>query len=105
MKDYLGDVSLLNDRKTKVLEYITSDYPPAYVFSSYCDFLYGACEPMANLITSRGGKARFEIYGSPDRKDIGHVFHVNMRLEEGERANKAQTDFFIEHLCDKKNRP
>ncbi len=98
LTDYFGDVSLLNDERTKVLDHITSAYPPAFAFSSYCDFLYGACEPMANLIKSRGAEAEFEIYGSPDRMDIGHVFHVNMRLEAGERANKAQIEFFKKHI-------
>ena len=96
--DYLGDLSLLNDLRTKVLDHITDKYPPAYVFSSYCDFLFDACEPMSNLISSRGAESRYEIFGAPERMDIGHVFHVNMKLEESERANKAQTDFFKEHI-------
>ena len=98
ISDYLGDVSLLNDPRTKVLDHITSDYPPAFAFSSYCDFLYSACEPMSKLISSRGAESEFEIFGSPDRMDIGHVFHVNMKLEEGERANKAQIEFFKKHM-------
>ena len=97
--DYLGDISLLDDPRTKVLDHITDKYPPAYVFSSYCDFLYSACEPMSKLISSRGAESEFEIFGSPDRMDIGHVFHVNMKLEEGERANKAQIEFFKKHMA------
>ncbi len=27
-------------------------------------------------------------------KEVAHVFHCNMRLAEGERANKDQADFF-----------
>jgi len=96
--DYLGDMSLLNDRRTKVLEHITSEYPPAFVFSSYCDFLFSECQPMADLIESRGAEAKFHIFGSPDRIDIGHVFHVNMKLKEGEKANREQIEFFKSHI-------
>ena len=34
LTDYFGDVSLLNDERTKVLDHITSAYPPAFAFSS-----------------------------------------------------------------------
>ena len=97
-RDYFGDLRLLDDEKVKVQKYITQEYPPAFVFSSYCDFLYAECEPMAKLISARGGQAEYRIFGSEDRPDIGHVFHVNMKLEEGEKANIAQIGFFREHI-------
>ena len=92
--DYFGDASMLDDPRVKVLDNITADYPPAFVFSSYCDSLYAACEPMAALINERGGRAVSRIYGAPDRPEISHVFHVNLKLEEGEKANRDQADFF-----------
>ena len=98
MIDYLGDKSVLEDPRVDVLSHVTGAYPPAYVFSSECDFLRDACKPMADLINSRGGTAQWKIYGSKDRPDISHVFHVNMRLEEGEKANRDQTDFFKKHI-------
>ena len=97
-RDYFGDIHMLDDEKVRVVDHITGDYPPALVFSSYCDFLYEACKPMADLITSRGGEAEYRIFGSKDRADIGHVFHVNLKLEEGEKANKAQIGFFKRHI-------
>ena len=96
--DYFGDVSLLDDPHVKVLEHITADYPPAFVFSEYCDSLYEACEPMAKLITERGGTAECRIYGAPDKPEISHVFHVNMKLAEGERA---KAEFFRSRIVGK----
>ena len=99
--DYFGDVSLLDDPRVKVLEHITADYPPAFAFSAYCDSLYEACEPMAKLITERGGTAECRIYGAPDKPEISHVFHVNMKLAEGERANRDQAEFFRSRIVGK----
>lgn len=92
--DYFGDKAILDDPRVKVTDHITADYPPAFVFSAYCDSLYTACEPMAKLIGERGGTAVCRIYGAPDKPEIRHVFHVNLKLEEAEKANRDQTEFF-----------
>ncbi len=97
--DYFGEASVLDDERAKVLDHITADYPPAFVFSAYCDTLYAACEPMAKLIAERGGESEFRIYGAPDKPEISHVFHVNMKLAEGEKANRDQTEFFRRHMA------
>ena len=94
MMDYYGSKDLVDDPRTEVLENITSAYPPAYVFSAENDFLRDECQPMAEYLTSKGVRAEYKIYGTKEDKDIAHVFHCNMRLAEGERANKDQTDFF-----------
>ena len=53
---------------------------------------------MAEWISSRGVETVCRIFGSPESKEIGHVFHVNLRLPEGERANREQVEFFRRHL-------
>ena len=94
MMDYYGSNSLMDDPRTEVLENITSEYPPAFVFSAENDFLRDECKPMADYLVSKGIRAEYKIYGTKEEKDIAHVFHCNMRLAEGERANKDQIDFF-----------
>lgn len=94
MLDYFGSMSLTDDPRTEVLENITSSYPPAYVFSAENDFLRDECQPMAEYLASKGIRAEYKIYGTKEDEDIAHVFHCNLRLPEGERANKDQTDFF-----------
>ena len=96
--DYLGDEKMFEDPRIMVKENITGDYPPVYIFSAYNDFLYSVCEPMAKFIESHGVEVKCRIFGSVEAKEIGHVFHVNMRLEEGEKANAGQTDFFRAHI-------
>ena len=94
ISDYLGDPAMFNDARTDVIGHITADFPPTFIFSSYCDYLFDACEPMAELLRSRGVNTLSRIYGSPDRADIGHVFHLDLRLPEGIRANNDQAAFF-----------
>lgn len=96
--DLLGDEVSLEDERLKVLENINSDYPPTYLFTSYCDFLCQECKPMAELLEARGVESEYHIFGTPDYKECAHVFHCNMRMEEGEKANKAQIEFMKKHI-------
>ena len=94
MLDYFGSIDPLKDPRTEVYEYITSDYPPAYVFSAENDFLVTECLPFAEFLKQKGITVRAKIYGKKEDVEVGHVFHVNLRLPVGEEANKDQTDFF-----------
>ncbi|MBO4653042.1 MAG: alpha/beta hydrolase [Lachnospiraceae bacterium] len=98
MMDYFGDEKLFDDPRTEVLENITADYPPTYIFSAYNDPLIVECEPTAKWLEERGVEVCCRIFGTPEAKEVGHVFQVNMYLEEGEKANREQTDFFKAHM-------
>ena len=89
--DYLTKDPFQFGPKLGYLDYITKDYPPVYLFSSKGDMLLEECEPMAELLDSRGVKCKYKIYGT---KKTGHVFHVNMRDEYGAEANSDQIEFF-----------
>lgn len=96
--DYIGGKTEPHDPILDMRSFITGDYPPAYIFSSYCDFLLEECEPMRELLASKGVQAKSHIYGSPEAKEIAHVFHCNLRLDEGERANRDQIEFLKTHI-------
>ena len=81
-------------KKIDVLSNITPDFPPAFVMSSHRDFLLPQAQPMYDLLKSKGIEAVIKIYGSPNRKDIGHVFHVNMNLAEAKLCNDDECEFF-----------
>jgi len=95
-RDYLGKNSSKYGEKLDVLEHITEDYPPTYLFSSKGDFLLEDCKPMAEYLMSKGVHCDYKIYG---HEQTGHVFHVDMRNEFGARANDDQTKFFKSVLC------
>ena len=54
--------------------------------------------PFAEFLKEKGIKVGAKIYGKKEDAEVGHVFHVNMRLPVGEEANKDQTDFFLSLL-------
>ncbi len=97
--DYFQDDKLFDDPRTEILENITSDYPPAYVFTAQNDFLVGACEPMAEYLRSKGVKAESRIYGTKEDPLAIHVFHCNLRYEVGIKANQDQAEFFKKHIA------
>ena len=93
MRDYLGKDVRKYGEKLNVLNYITADYPPAYLFSANGDYLKEECRPMAELLKSKGVKCEYRIYGNDQTY---HVFHVDMRNEYSKEANGEQVEFFKE---------
>ena len=96
--DYLGKDLSPEDPRFRVLESIGSNYPPAFLTTSCCDFLRANAEPMCRFLTERGVDADWKCYGTEGDKRIGHVFHVNIVLEEATRCNDDAAAFFRRHL-------
>lgn len=96
--DYLGKDLSPEDPRFRVLESIGSNYPPAFVTTSCCDFLRENAEPMYRFLTERGIDAAWKCYGTEGDKTVGHVFHVNIALEEAIQCNDDAADFFRRHL-------
>ena len=53
---------------------------------------------MYRLLLEKGVKCRYRLYGSEDRPEIGHVFHLDIRLPEAKLCNDEECDFFKEIL-------
>ncbi len=98
MKDYLPEDYEKYIPQLQVTRNITSDFPPAFVMTAHNDFLKFMARPLYWKLRSKGVEAEYHIYGSKDRKDIGHVFHVNCRLEEADRCNDDECAFFRRHM-------
>lgn len=90
----LSDITLEERKKLAFTDYINSDFPKAFITSSYADFLLCEAEPMHELLSNAGVVSEMKVYGSPSRDDIAHVFHVNIRLKEAEECNDDETTFF-----------
>ena len=54
--------------------------------------------PLHILLRLKGVKSVLRIYGEKSREDIGHVFHLNCHLEEADRCNDDQCEFFRKHI-------
>lgn len=68
------------------------------VMSSYEDYLKYEALPMYQLLQSKGVDSLYHIYGEKGNKAIGHVFHVNCKLEEAAKCNDDECEFFKMHL-------
>ena len=96
--DYLGKDLSPEDPRFRVLESIGENYPPAFLTTSCHDFLRPNAEPMCRFLTEKGIDAAWKCYGTEDNEAVGHVFHVNIALEEATQCNDDAADFFRKHL-------
>ncbi|MBR0385483.1 MAG: alpha/beta hydrolase [Erysipelotrichaceae bacterium] len=98
MKDYLPEDYEKYIPQLQASRYITSEFPPAFVMTAHNDFLKTMAKPLYWKLKLKNVECEYHIYGSKDRKDIGHVFHVNCRLDEADRCNDDECAFFRRHM-------
>ena len=96
--DYLGRDLSPEDPRLRVLESIGSNYPPAFITTSCCDFLRANAEPMFRFLNGKGVNAAWKCYGREGDKKVGHVFHVNIALDEAAQCNDDEAAFFRSYL-------
>ncbi len=99
---YLGyQVGKVPERVLKqvdALSYMTKDFPPAFIMSAYNDFLFPLAKPMEEFLTKLGVETQCKIYGTPEQKEIAHVFHVDCKLEEAKKCNDDACAFFRKYV-------
>ena len=98
MKDYLGKDA---ERLVPMLDVkgnITSAFPPAFLMTSYHDFLKVQAQPMCDFLRSRGVEAVCRCYGTQEDTHMTHVCHTNMKLEEAAQMNLDELAFFRERI-------
>lgn len=93
-EDYMPCVPSLQAHK-----YITRAFPPAFVMTSRNDYLRMMAPPLHVLLRMKGIRSILRIYGEKERKDIGHVFHLNCHLELADQCNDEQCAFFRDHMA------
>lgn len=96
--DYLGKEIPADDPRLDVLSAVTGNYPPAYITTAHNDFLKTDAEPMFRFLNSKGVSCGWKCYGSPEQKNVAHVFHVNILLPEAIACNDDAVAFFRKYL-------
>lgn len=94
IKDYLpegGDSEELE--LTDVCKYITDKFPQSFIMTCPGDFLRSQAVLLADALTSHSVPFCYRYYGSR-KNPLHHVFHCNVRLEEGMRCNDDECAFF-----------
>lgn len=79
------------------LHYLTVDFPPAFVMSAVHDFTLPYAQPMYEKLQSMGIDSELHIYGSKEKEEIAHVFHINCRLPEADQCNDEECAFFCRY--------
>ncbi|MBR2047438.1 MAG: alpha/beta hydrolase [Oscillospiraceae bacterium] len=95
--DYLGRRFDRADPRIDVLGAIGENYPPSFLLTANNDFLRENAQPMADFLSEKGVETVCKCWGT-EEKPLGHVFHVDIRLEEAAEANDHQCDFFRNYL-------
>ncbi|MFT4245114.1 MAG: alpha/beta hydrolase [Micrococcaceae bacterium] len=92
---YIGDEPT-NEVKAQfpVEDYITFNFPPAFITTATDDFLNEFAKPLADILSSKGVTNKYKEYRSFDGKKLQHVFHLNLKTREAEVCNQEQADFF-----------
>ena len=80
------------------IKYIDENFPPAFIMTTECDFLHDCAEPMHEHLTKLGVPSEIKIYGDKNRPEIGHVFHVDCKLEEAKICNDEECEFFRKYV-------
>lgn len=95
---FLGD--LYESRKEDVKElvdawnFMDENFPPAFVMTAANDFLRDCAAPLHDHLSRLGVKCELHLYGKPEQTYMGHVFHVNQKLDEAHQCNDDECEFF-----------
>ena len=78
-----------------ILDYMTNDFPETYLMLSVNDPLAKHTAPLKQKLEELSVPFVYREFGQDEPAD-GHVFHMNMRSENGKRANQEEMEFFVE---------
>lgn len=94
LNDFLGKKYTQEDlEKINVCSFITKDFPPTYLMTADYDFLKPQAPYMKKKLEEFQIKHQYKLYGIGN-KEIMHVFHCNIKLQEAALCNDEECSFF-----------
>lgn len=97
LKCYLEKPSQISGELMDVTGSITKEYPPSFIMTCNGDFMRDRAEPFAKLLTLKGVENELHIY-DPEDRELGHVFHCNMKEPYAKLCNDEECAFFRKHV-------
>lgn len=91
----------LADSFWNVLDYMTEDFPPAYLMLSVNDELKVHTAVMKSRLEELNIPFRYKEFGEGCPED-GHVFHINLKSRNGLLCNTEECDYFLSFCHDLK---
>lgn len=77
-----------------ILDYMTKEFPDTYLMLSVNDPLAKHTAPLKKKLEELSVPFVYRECGQEEPTD-GHVFHLNMRSENGKRVNQEEMEFFV----------
>jgi acetyl esterase/lipase len=94
MAEYLpGKGTETEMERIDVAKHVTKDFPPVFIMTATADFLMDQPANMIHRFMEEKVPFVFRFYGDAEH-DLGHVFHVNVRSQEGRVCNDEECEFF-----------
>ena len=84
-------------RRIDVLSHVCPGFPPAFIMTAEKDFLRDQALPMAEALEKAGTSVTFRDCRD-DKKELAHVFHLDIREENARRLNDEECAFFRSFL-------
>ncbi len=99
MKEYLphGPQDAAEMRMVNVENFITKDFPPAFVMTCPKDFLIEQPKALLPKLQEAGVDYVYRFYTNAAR-DLAHVFHCNMKSPDARRVNREECEFFRHYI-------
>ncbi len=98
MKDYLGRDT---ERLLPMLDVkgnLSAAFPPAFLMTTYYDFVKAQAQPMCELLQSHGVEAVCRCYGGEGDTHMTHVCHTDMSIPEARQMNMDELAFFRKQM-------
>lgn len=98
MKDLLpGGATHEELSEISSVNYITENFPPTFYMTCTGDFLKNQAPFLEAKLLEKNVPHEFHYFGN-SKKELGHVFHLNIRSEDAKECNDAETAFFKRFL-------
>lgn len=95
--EYVGPLDAAKRKSLSVLKYINEKFPATYLASACHDFLLENTAPMHEHLAKLGIECQMKIYGTREQEEMGHVFHINIKLPGAQTCNENECKFFKAH--------
>lgn len=94
MADYLENKGTAEElRKVNVMEWITEKFPPTFLMTAQDDFLKFQVPKLVETLLAKNVSHIVRFYTDTEIK-LGHVFHLDIRLDEKIGCNEEECRFF-----------
>lgn len=98
MGDYLPEKGSDEElRAISVAEHVTANYPPTFFMTATGDFLKNEAPILAEKLAAENIPFVYRFY-SQGEKELGHVFHLNIKSDMAKICNDEECAFFREFL-------